>query len=168
MLIYFRGGILTHMVIRIPWGMAPMLAMLMDLLPVQLSQLVQRTTVTLTRTSQQMLIPMAILILHLRLPQRPCMIIHTHTLIHLHLLIYHAHPPIRIRQPIVLTIHMLQARQTCNTHIQIRMSRTIIRTRILRRLSSLMCILIHIFRMTIRLRTGLGQCPRVIVALEGQ
>ena len=172
MLIYFRGGILTHMVIRIPWGMAPMLVILMDLLPVQLSQLAQTTTVTLTRTSQQMLIPIPILILHLRLPQRPCIIIHTHTLIHFRLLIYHTHPPIRIldpiRQPIVLIIHILQPRQTCTTHIRTRMSRTLIRTRILRRLSSLMYILIHICRMAICLRTGLGQCQQAIVALEGQ
>lgn len=77
----------------------------MDLLPVQLNHPAQTTTVTLTRTSQQLLIPMTIL--HLRLPQ----IIHTHTLIRLRLLIY----PIRIlpiRQPFVLTmtIHMLQPR----------------------------------------------------------
>jgi hypothetical protein len=145
----------------------------MDLLPVQISQLAQTTIVTLTRTSQQLLIPMVILILHLRLPQHPRIIIHTHTLIRLRLLIYHVHPPIRIlyriRQPIVLTIHMLQPRQT---HIHTCMSRTIIRTRIRipRRLWSLMCILIliHICRMIIRLRTGLGQCQRVIAALEGQ
>ena len=148
----------------------------MDLLPVQLNQLAQTTTVTLTRTSQQLLITMVILILHLRLSKHPCIIIHTHTLIRLRLLIYHVHPPIRIlyriRQPIVLTIHMLQPRQTCTTHIHTCMSRTIIRTRtrtrIPRRLLSLMYILIHICRMTIRLRTGLGQCQRVIAALEGQ
>ena len=148
----------------------------MDLLPVQLNQLAQTTTVTLTRTSQQLLITMVILILHLRLPKHPCIIIHTRTLIRLRLLIYHVHPPIRIlyriRQPIVLTIYMLQPRQTCTTHIHTCMSRTIIRirtrTRIPRRLRSLMYILIHICRMTIRLRTGLGQCQRVIAALEGQ
>ena len=145
-----------------------MLVMLMDLLLVQLSQLAQTTTVTLTRTSQQVLISLAILILHLRLPQLPCIIIHTHTLIRLHLLNYHAHPPIRILHLIVLTIRILQPRQTCTTHIHTRMSRTIIRTRILCRLSSLMYILIYIFRMTLYLRTGLGQCQRVIVALEGQ
>ena len=106
----------------------------MDLLPVQLSQLIQTTTVTLTLTSQQLLIHMAILILRLRLPQRPCIIIHTHTLIRPRLLIYHPLPPIRIlhriRQPIVLTIHMLQPRQTCTTQIHTCMSRTTIRTRI--------------------------------------
>jgi hypothetical protein len=138
------------MVIRIPRGMTAMLVMLMDLLlPVQFSQLAQTTTiVTPTRTSQQVLILMAIHILHHHLPQRrPCIIIRTHTLIRLRLLIYQSHPPIRIlHQPIVLTIHMLQPIQkTCTTHI-----------------------LIHICRMTIRLRTGLGQCQRVIVALEDQ
>lgn len=140
----------------------------MDPLPVQSSQLAQTTTVILTRTSQQLLIPMAILTLHLRLPQRPCIITHTHTLIRLRLLIYHTHPPIHIlhpiRQPIVLT-HILQLRQNCTMHT--RMSRTIIRTRILRRLWSLMYILIHICWMTIRLRIGLSQCRRVIAALGG-
>jgi len=120
---------------------------------------------------QQVLILMAILIHHLRLPQRLCIIIHTHTLIRLRLLNYHSHPPIRIlhpnRQSIVLTIHMLQP---STTHIHTRMSRTNVRTRtpIPRRLSSLMYILIHIYRVTIRLRTSLGRCQRVIVALEGQ
>ena len=171
---FLREGILTHMVIRM--DLLPV-----QLLPVQSSQLIQTTTVTLTltRMSQQLLIPMAILILHLRLPQRPqrpCIIIHTHTLIRHRLLTYHAHPPIRIRilhpirQPIVLTIHVLQPRQTRTTRIHISMNRTIIRThtRIPRHLQSLMYILIHIHRMTIRLRTDLSQCQRAIVAPEGQ
>ena len=148
----------------------------MDLLPVQLSQLIQTTTTTLTHTSQQLLIPMAILILHLRLLHRPCRIIHTHTLIRPRPSTYHAHPPIPIpilnpiHRPIVLTIRILQVRQTCTTHIHTSMSRTIIRihTRIPRRLRSLMYILIHICRMTIRLRTSLSQCQRVIVAPEGR
>ena len=151
------------------------MVILMDLLPAQLAQ---TTTVTVirTRTSQQLLKPMTILILHLRLPQRPCIIIHTRTLILIlpRLLIYHAHPPIRIRHPIrrtiVSTIHMLQPKQTCITHIHTCMSHIIIltRTRIPRRLRSLIYILIHICRMTIRLRTGLCQCQRVAAALEGQ
>ena len=148
----------------------------MDLLPVQLNQLIQMTIFTLIRTSQQLLIRMAILILHLHRLQRPCIIIHTHTLIRPRLLTYQPHPPIRIRilhpirQPIVLTIHILQPRQTCTTHIRTSMKRTIIRirTRIPRHLRSLMYILIHIYRMTIRLRNGLSQCQRVIVAPEGQ
>ena len=147
----------------------------MDLLPVQF-QLTQTTTVALTRTSQQLLIHMAILILHLRLPQRPCITIHTHTLIRPRLIIYHAPPPIRILhpilQPIVLTIHMLQPRQTSTNHIHTCMSRTTIRTRtrtrIPHRLWSLMYILIHICQMNIHLRTDLGQCQRVIAAPEGQ
>jgi hypothetical protein len=145
----------------------------MDLPPVQSSQLIQTNTVTLTRTSQQSLIHIAnlILILPPRHLQRPCITIHTHTLIRPRLLTYRTHPPILIRtlhpihQPIVLTIHILQPRQTRTTHIH---TRTIIRTRIPRRLRSLMCILIHVYRMTIRLRTGLSQCQRAIVAPEGQ
>lgn len=145
----------------------------MDLLPVRLSQRIQTTTITLTRTSQQLLIPMAILILHLHLLQRLRLIIHTHTLIRLHLLTYHAHPHIRIlhpiRQPIVLTILILiqQPRQTCTTHMHTSMSRIIrIRTRIPQQ--SLMYILFHICRMTILLRTCLSQCQRAIVVPEGQ
>ena len=141
----------------------------MDLLPVQLCQLIQTTTVTLTRTSHQSLIPMVILILNLHLLQRPCIIIHIHTLIRPRLLTYHTQPPIRIlhpiRQPIVL---ILQTRQTCTTLILTRMSRIIhTRTRILRR-RSLMYILIHIYRMTFRLRTSPSQCQRAIVVPEDQ
>jgi hypothetical protein len=143
----------------------------MDLLPVQLSQRIQPTTVTLTSRSQQLLISMAILIFHLRLLQALCIIIHIHTLIRPRLLTYLAHPPIHIlhpiRQPIVLTIHIYQPRQSCTTHIRTSMSRIIcIRTRIPQR--SLMYILIHHCRMTILLRTCLSQCQRAIVAPEGQ
>jgi hypothetical protein len=131
-------GILTRMVIRIPQPMTPMLVMLMDLFPM----LAQTTTATLIHMTQQMLIPMVILILHLRLPQRPYTLIPTHTLIHLRLLIYHSHPHIRIhilhpiRQPIVLSIHMIQPRRTRTTHIHTRMSRSLIHKHIhiLRRL----------------------------------
>lgn len=66
--ISIREDILTHMVIHIPRGMTPMLVMLMDLPPIQISQLGQTTTATLIRMSQQMLIPMAIV---LCLPQCP-------------------------------------------------------------------------------------------------
>ena len=147
----------------------------MALPPIRLSQRIQTTTITLTRTSQQLLIPMAILIHHLRLRQR----LHTHTLIRPLLLTYHAHPHIRIlhpiRQPIVLTIHIHQPRQTCTTHIHTSMSRIIrIRTRIRTRIHtripqrSLMFILTHICRMTILRRTCLSQCQRAIVDPEGQ
>lgn len=157
------------MVIHIPQGMTPMVIMLMDLLPIQLVQLAQTTTATPTRMSQQLLIPMAILILHLHLLQRPYTLIHTRTLIRLGLLIYHTHPHIRIlypiRQLIVLTIHMIQPRQIRTTHIHTHMSRNLIH--ILRRLLSLMRIPIHICPIYIRLRTGLGQRQQV-VCLEGQ
>jgi hypothetical protein len=68
-----------------------------------------------------------------------------------------------IRQSIVLTIHMIQPRQTRTTHIHTRMSRNLIHIHILRHLSSLthIHIHIHIHLIHIRLRTDLGQYQRV-------
>ena len=156
-----------HMGIHIPRGMIPMLVMFMDLFPVQ-TQLTQTTAATLIRMSQQVLIPMFILILHLRLPQRPYTIIHIHTLILRRLLIYHTHPHIHILQRRhIRTTHIHTHMIRSLIHIQTRMSRGLIRIHIRRPLSSLMHILIHIYPMTIHPRINLGPCRRA-TTLEGQ